>query len=163
MEESERAAQFLADHDLIKTHSAAQEKHFLIQITERGRECIDSGKTIQQFVSRNDLAAQMVNVFGSGNNVAASFGEGNTVSASLASFNLDMALTLASSVRDALPLLNLPEDETRVLLEQIEQREDPSLAQRATARLYTLLADTASGGLGGVLATLAAGALGLGN
>ena len=162
MDESEPAAGFLSENGLVKTFSSAQEQHFLIQITERGRECIDSGKTIQQFLSRNDVAAQMVNVFGSGNNVATSFGENNTVAATLANFNHDMAVTLASSVRDALPILGLP-DEAEGLLTQIEQRDDPSLAQRATARLYTLLADTASGGLGGMLTTLAAGALGIGS
>lgn len=162
MDESEPAAGFLSENGLVKTFSSAQEKHFLIQITERGRECIDSGKTIQQFLSRNDVAAQMVNVFGSGNNVATSFGDNNTIDATLSNFDHDMAVTLAASVRDALPILGLP-DEAEGLLPQIEQRADPSLAQRATARLYTLLADTASGGLGGMLTVLAAGALGVGS
>jgi hypothetical protein len=48
MEESEPAAGFLAENGLLKAFGAAQEKHFLVQITERGRECIDSRKTIQR-------------------------------------------------------------------------------------------------------------------
>lgn len=162
MEESEPAAGFLAEHGLLRTFSAAQEKHYLVQITERGRECIDSGKTIQQFLSRNDLAAQMVNVFGSGNSVAAAFGDGSAATAALSTFDHEMAITFASSVRQALPVLELP-DEADDLLDDIEQREDPSLAQRATARLYTLIGDTTSGALGGVLGAMGAGALGIGS
>jgi hypothetical protein len=162
MEESETAAGFLAENGLLKTFSAAQEKHYLVQITERGRECIDSGKTIQQFVSRHDLAAQMVNVFGSGNSVAAAFGDGSAATASLSTFDHEMAITFASSVREALPVLTLP-DEADGLLDDIEQREDPGLAQRATAKLYTLIGDTTSGALGGVLGAMGAGALGIGS
>ena len=73
----------------------------------------------------------------------------------------DKARLLAASVREALPVLNLPTD-AQDLLAQIEQNHDPSRAQRATARLYELLSDAASGGLGGVLTMLAAGALGIG-
>lgn len=162
MTESERAAGFLAGNGLLKTFSAAQEKHFLIQITERGRECIDSGKSVQDFLRPDGVAGRMVNIFGSGNNVATAFGDDSTATATMETFNHDLAATLASSVRDALPVLGLP-DEAGALLADIEQREDPSLAQRATARLYTLLADTASGALGGVLTMLAVQALGIGS
>lgn len=162
MIESERAAAFLVENGLLKSHSASGEKHFLIEITELGRECIDSGKTIQDFLRPVDRANQMLNIFGSGNNVAAAFGDNNEVSADLSAFNHDLAATLAASVRDALPVLALP-GEVEDLLPDIEQRSDPTRAQRATARLYTLLGDTASSGLGGVLTVLAANALGIGS
>jgi len=161
MAESESAADHLVENGLLASHSAWQEKHFLVEITERGRECIDSGETIQQFLARGDaLAAQVLNVIGSGNNVAAAFGDESIATASTSTFDHDLAVTLASSVRDALPVLGLP-DEVDALLADIEQREDPSLAQRATARLYTLLGATTSGALGTVLGAMAAGALGI--
>lgn len=155
------AAQYLHDHDLVSSVSAWGDKHFLLWITERGRDCIDSGLTIADFVSPSAAAGhQAITISGSGNVVAAAAGSGNTASAASHEFDPEAARTFAALVREAMPALQLNEDLTDLLAE-IEQVEDQTLARKATVAVYQLLSSTTSGAIGGLVAAAGAQALGI--
>lgn len=161
MEESEQAAEYLAKHGLLKSRSAMQERHFQLEITELGRECIDSGLSITEFLKPPPTAVgPTINVNGTGNNVAAALGSHSTATATMETFDHEAAIRVAEAIRQALSVLSLP-PETEDLLDDITQHEDPSRAQRALARLYPFLGELSTGALGGVLGNAASGALGI--
>ncbi|MBM9459142.1 hypothetical protein JK386_04450 [Nocardioides sp. zg-536] len=161
MEESAQAAEYLMQKGLLISGNAWGEPHFQFEITEFGRECIDSGSSITEFLKPAlTSVGPTINVHGTGNNVAAALGRHSTATATMESFDHEAAIQVAEAIRQALSVLSLP-PETEDLLDDITQREDPSRAQRALARLYPFLGELSTGALGGVLGNAASGALGI--
>lgn len=163
-QETEAAAEHLKRHGLIESISAAEADHILVWITDLGQECIDEGGEVAAFVSKDTtaLGSQIFNISGSGNSVAAAIGANNEVTASLSSFAPKLAAEFAEAVRQAIPALNLDAERVQALVADIQQRDDPNRAQRATAQLQTMLVSTTTGTLGQVLGLLGASALGIG-
>lgn len=160
-EEVLAAADYLEDNGFIRSISALGGRHILMWVTARGQEAVDAGG-VENFVWRDYPVGQVTNYNfgGTGNTIAAAIGAHSQATATTSSFDPAKALEFARAVRDALPVLNLPE-EAIVALAEIEQDGDPGLRQRATARLYQFVSDTGASGLGQVLAVLGAGALGI--
>lgn len=104
-DETEAAAAYLHEHRLIKTISAAQADHILLWITELGREAIDSGQTIHDFISQRDghspTVSHTYNMSGSGNSFATATAAGAMANATVKNFNLDHARLFAAAVRAA--------------------------------------------------------------
>lgn len=163
-QETEAAAEHLKQHGLIESISADQADHILVWTTDRGRQCLDEGGDVLAFtkmdVERN--ASQVFNITGSGNTVAAAIGNDNEVTASLSTFNSEAAAQFAEAVRQATPALGLDADRVDALVADVQQTEDPTRAQRATALLQTMVVGTTTGTLGQVLGVLGASALGIG-
>lgn len=160
-DESCAAADFLVTAGLIKSISAMQAKHILVWVTERGQEAVDAGG-VEEFLKKQGQVGSVnhFTVTGDGNNVAATVGDGNTITQTTNDFDLAKALEFAAAVRQALPVLDLPEDAVDAL-EDIEQERDVERAKRGTALLYRLVMATTTGALGQIVGVLGAAALGL--
>lgn len=163
-EEVTAAAIYLAEQSMVESVSAAGAPHIAVWITDCGRECVDEGRGIRAFVEKDkvNVGGQIFHISGSGNTVAAAIGDKNEVTASISQFDPAIALQFAAAVRQAMPALNLPSN-IEETLRDIEQQDDPSRAQRATAVLYTFLMGASTGTLGQVLGMVGASALGIGS
>jgi hypothetical protein len=160
-DESCAAADFLVAAGLIKSISAMQAKHILVWVTERGQEAVDAGGA-EAFLN-NERQVGSVNHFtvtGDGNNVAATVGDGNTITQTTNDFDLAKAVKFAAAVRQALPVLGLPESAVDAL-KDIEQEKDVERAKRGTALLHRLVTATTTGALGQIVGMLGAAALGI--
>lgn len=165
MAESEAAAGYLKQHDLIGSMSADQEDHILVWMTERGVDCIDSGRPIAELVAPPRQSEPSVtntyNVAGIGNSLTTATGAGAVANASITNFNLQQAQTFAAAVRAAADDLHLPEEAEAHLVDIERGDADPYRAQKATKALYRLVETTTTGGAGNILGMLAAQALGI--
>jgi hypothetical protein len=160
--ESDAAAEYLSKHGLVRSISAAQARHILLWTTEKGRECLDSGLSVEAYAAqRNPLPpSQVIQVTGSHNVIAGAVGAGATASATVTKLDVAAVLLLARAVREIAHVLDLPDDLDTVLGE-IEQEDDPSLMRRGLERLYLMLSEAGSGAVGGVLAAYMATQFGI--
>jgi hypothetical protein len=167
-DEVEEAAETLVAAGLLKSRSSAQKRHYLLEVTRVGRDCVDEGLGATDFLAQRcqpGPAGNVVHVSGGQNTIAAAFAAGSTATATHTVVNVDLALLVAAAVRQAADALDLPPDPDGALpeaLADIEQAQDPSRLKRGLVTVGRLLGDTSTGALGSVLATLAAQALGLG-
>lgn len=161
--DSHAAAEYLKLNGLIESFPA-DGRHLLLWITDRGQECRDEGGDVAAFVKEGEASSvsQVFHISGSGNNVAAALGDNNEVTANLSAFDAEKAIEFAAAVWQALPQLGLDRDQVSALIADIEQRDDPTRAQRATATLQTLLVGTTTGTLGQMLGMFGSAALGMG-
>lgn len=154
------ALTYLADNGLVGAVRVMQDGgfHTWAWITDRGQEAIDWGGAFKYLAPSSGNTTNYT-FGGTGNTIAAAIGPHSQATAT-SNFDPTKALEFAAAVRQALPVLNLPEEALAALAE-IEQQEDPTLRQRATARLYQFVTDTSTSTLGQVLGVLGAGALGI--
>ncbi|WP_299051862.1 hypothetical protein [uncultured Nocardioides sp.] len=162
-QETREAAEFLAERGLVKTAGGTAQ---VLWTTDLGRECLDDGGDVAAFLGGSGpTGGQVFHISGSGNSVAAAIGDGSNATANLSTFNHEQAVQFAGAVREALPALTLQgvdAQEVERHAAEIEQRQDPTRAQRATALLHRMVESTTTGTLGGLLSALGAGALGIG-
>ncbi|WP_147455984.1 hypothetical protein [Nocardioides mangrovicus] len=163
--ESEAAAQWLYDRDLIDSISAAQESHILLWLTDEGVECVDSGLDAADFIARQTASVdQTTIVTGNVNNLAAAAGPGAIANLTVSTLDPDALEELARLLLQASPVLNLSKElELQIVnsLQVLTSEEEPGLVKKTIGQLYLLLQNSSSGALGGLIAAWMAARFGI--
>ena len=134
-------------------------------ITETGREVIDAGgvAAAERAQQVPPVVTTTFNMAGSGNVFATATAAGATATANVSNYNLQHAKAFAAAIRAVESDLDLTDDDRAdlVVIETVEPGADLTLAQRATARLYSSADKIATGTASGILTALGKQALGL--
>lgn len=150
--ETQAAADRLVENGLAKSLRGS-DQHIALWLTHRGQDFADSGLSLHEFLKPPPTGSNFttnVSVQNStGVHVANAAGTNAQASADGDSQNR-VVLDLAHAIRQAWPVLNLPQYAESVL-DELEQDEDPSRRKRAAQVMGNLLQDTTSGALGSVL------------
>ncbi len=163
-EESAGAAAYLVENGLLGSIPAAEDEYVLLWITQRGLDCRDRGGDVARFVAAASppSGSQVFNITGDRNTIAAAMGDDNRVKVSMDRFDHEKAVEFAEAVRQALPVLpEMNHQEVNLYVGQIVQRENRTLAHKATAALQTLVLNAAGSALTTPLLALASAALGI--
>lgn len=167
LEDVQDAVDWLVEKRLVASRgSASGHRHFIVSITQDGRDCVDSGRAITDWLDNRDRPTPQPahttnyhsNVDADGS-VAIATGLGAVVTAT--SISIERALILADALEQCLPLLNLgPEADEQ--LKALRDLNDPGRMKRAAAWFGNKLSDGTAGALGNVLSSFLLQSFGMG-